>query len=215
MSAARLKVAAGLLLTAPFVVLIFQGEEWAASTPWQYFTDFSTPELGRAVTEGRRSEFRSFGWAPDEIPDPQDEATFLRSRLDWSELDDEAHAEMLAWYRSLIRLRREMPDLTDTNLSRTDAWADAKCGGVVVRRGGLLVAALIGPLPAKVTTGPGKLVIASDPEVELCGGVLHMKPDTFAVVEGSAFERMGAGEGKSGHRAALRPPTELAEWSCE
>ena len=67
----RVKVAAALLLTAPFVPMLFMGEEWAASTPFQYFTDHQDPALGQAVTEGRRHEFAAFGWDPDGVPDPQ------------------------------------------------------------------------------------------------------------------------------------------------
>ena len=60
MSTGRLQIAAALVLTAPFVPLLFQGEEWAASTPFLYFTDHADPELGRAVREGRRREFAGF-----------------------------------------------------------------------------------------------------------------------------------------------------------
>jgi maltooligosyltrehalose trehalohydrolase len=74
-SPGRLKIAAGLVLTSPFVPLLFQGEEWGASTPFQYFTDHEDPELGRAVSEGRRSEFSAFAWSAEEVPDPQDPAT--------------------------------------------------------------------------------------------------------------------------------------------
>ena len=63
--------------------LLFQGEEWGATTPFQYFTDHADPELGRAVSVGRRAEFAAFGW--EHVPDPQDPGTFARSRLDWTE----------------------------------------------------------------------------------------------------------------------------------
>ncbi len=109
MSEGRLKIAAALLLTSPFVPLLFQGEEWAAATPFQYFTDHPDPDLGRAVSEGRRSEFAYFGWEPEEVPDPQDPATFERSKLDWSEKS--AKFGILDWYRVLIRLRREEPSV--------------------------------------------------------------------------------------------------------
>ena len=90
MSDGRLRVAAALLLTSPFVPLLFQGEEWGAATPFLYFTDHSDPGLGRIVSEGRRHEFSSFGWDPRDVPDPQDPATFERSRLDWAELGKES-----------------------------------------------------------------------------------------------------------------------------
>jgi maltooligosyltrehalose trehalohydrolase len=129
---ARLKVAAALLLTSPFVPMVFMGEEWAASTPWPYFTDFDDPELARAVSEGRRREFAHFGWRPEDVPDPQDPATFERSRLDWSEPDEATHLDMLAWYRSLIRLRKENPDLSDGRRGDVEVVAER---GLRIRRG--------------------------------------------------------------------------------
>jgi len=98
--------------------MIFQGEEWAASSPFQYFTDHQDEELGKAVVAGRREEFAAFGWDPGDIPDPQDPATFERSKLLWEELEHEPHASVLAWYKGLIRLRRELPVLRDGSLSR-------------------------------------------------------------------------------------------------
>ncbi|MGZ3678250.1 MAG: malto-oligosyltrehalose trehalohydrolase, partial [Ktedonobacterales bacterium] len=71
LSPRRLKVAAALVLTAPFVPMLFQGEEWGATTPFQYFTDHQDANLARAVSEGRRNEFAAFGWNPDDVPDPQ------------------------------------------------------------------------------------------------------------------------------------------------
>jgi maltooligosyltrehalose trehalohydrolase len=192
MSTSRLKVAAALLLSSPFVPMLFQGEEWAASTPWQYFTDFDDPELGRAVSEGRRREFSSFGWSPDEVPDPQDEATFLRSRLDWSEPQEEPHASILSWYRRLIALRRELPDLADGDLRRTSVSADPAAGSVVVRRGCVVVAALLGPSPASVQVGPGEVLAASDPGVRLRGSTVDLVPDSVAVIRRRASRRSPA-----------------------
>jgi maltooligosyltrehalose trehalohydrolase len=105
----ELKAIAALTLLAPFVPLVFQGEEWGARTPFLYFTDHEDKELGRLVSEGRAREFESFRWA-GEIPDPQALETFERSRLDWSELDRPGHAQLLYWYRRLIALRREHPE---------------------------------------------------------------------------------------------------------
>ena len=92
MTDGRLRVAAALLLTAPFVPMLFLGEEWAASTPFQYFTDHEDAELGRAVSEGRRREFAAFGWDPSGVPDPQDPATFERSRLRLGRAPGRRHA---------------------------------------------------------------------------------------------------------------------------
>ena len=109
MSVERLKSAAALVLLSPFVPMLFQGEEWGASAPFLYFTDHHDPELGRAVSEGRRREFASFGWRADDVPDPQAPETFLRSKLDWDEREKPPHADLLDWHRSLIALRRLMP----------------------------------------------------------------------------------------------------------
>jgi maltooligosyltrehalose trehalohydrolase len=112
---AAYRAASALLLTLPQTPLLFMGQEWAAGSPFQYFTDHD-PDLGRVVTEGRRREFRHFRAFHDPdaqamIPDPQDPATFARSRLDWSEASREPHASFLRLYRTLLRLRREEPVL--------------------------------------------------------------------------------------------------------
>jgi maltooligosyltrehalose trehalohydrolase len=103
--APKLKAIAALVLLSPFVPLLFQGEEWGARTPFLYFTDHEDAELGRLVSEGRAREFQSFRWG-GEIPDPQDPSTFERSKLDWAEIREPWHAEMLDWYRALVALRK-------------------------------------------------------------------------------------------------------------
>ena len=127
----QLEVAAAIVLTAPFVPMLFMGEEWGATTPWQYFTDHEDAALAEAVRKGRREEFAAFGWA--DVPDPQDRATFERSKLDWSE----ATGELLDWHRALIALRRAEPALRD------GAFADATADGDVltIRRGPVTVVA--------------------------------------------------------------------------
>src|SRR5579871_5955517 len=101
-----LRCAAAVALTSPFVPLLFMGEEWGASTPFQFFSDHQDPQIARATTKGRIHEFRDFGWSPEEVPDPQDRATFERSRLRWDEVNEPGHRELLGWYRELIALRR-------------------------------------------------------------------------------------------------------------
>ena len=102
----QLKAIAALTLLSPFVPLLFQGEEWGAKTPFLYFTDHEDAELGRSVAEGRTQEFRAFQWQGI-VPNPQELDTFARSRLDWSEPSQPAHAELFAWYRRLIQLRSD------------------------------------------------------------------------------------------------------------
>jgi maltooligosyltrehalose trehalohydrolase len=100
------RAAAATVLLSPSIPLLFQGEEWSASTPFQYFTDHPDPDLAEAVRRGRRAEFAAFGWPEDAVPDPQDPATRDRSVLRWDERTDPHHAAILDWYRDLIRLRR-------------------------------------------------------------------------------------------------------------
>ncbi len=106
----RTAAAAALVLLSPFAVLLFQGEEWAATTPFPYFSDHDG-ELGEAIRRGRVAEFAAFGWPPERIADPQDRRTFDAAILDWDELHDEEHAAVRSWYRSLIALRRSHPAL--------------------------------------------------------------------------------------------------------
>jgi maltooligosyltrehalose trehalohydrolase len=114
----KVKIASALLMMSPFVPMLFQGEEWGASTPFLYFTDHQDEELGKAVLEGRRKEFSSFGWKAEDIPDPQNEKTFLSSKLKWEEIKKEPHNKLLDWYKSLITLRKTYPGLSCDRLDR-------------------------------------------------------------------------------------------------
>jgi maltooligosyltrehalose trehalohydrolase len=139
LSSGQLKMGAALVLTSPFVPMLFQGEEWAASTPFCYFTDHQDTALGKAVKEGRRKEFAAFGWSPDDIPDPEAEETFLRSKLDWDERSRRPHSDMLQWYRTLIELRRRCPALTDSRLSATRVYYDEDAHWLTMTRGPMRV----------------------------------------------------------------------------
>ena len=132
-------IGAALYLTSAFTPMVFMGEEWAASTPWQFFTDFADPELAEAVRSGRRAEFASHGWDAADVPDPQDHATRDRSVLDWDEMSQAEHARMLSWYASLIAVRRSEPELTDDRLDAVTVASDANAGWLVVSRGRLRV----------------------------------------------------------------------------
>ena len=145
-----LKIGAALVLTSPFVPMLFQGEEWGASTPFQYFTDHRDPDLGRAVSEGRRREFASFGWKPEDVPDPQDPATFERSKLDWSELGQAPHAELFEWHRELIGLRRDWPELAPGPMDATEVRYDEDARWIVIRRGRVTTAVNLGEEPVAV-----------------------------------------------------------------
>jgi maltooligosyltrehalose trehalohydrolase len=179
------KVGAGLVLTAPYTPMLFMGEEWGADTPWQYFTDHIDPGLARAVAEGRRAEFGAHGWAAADVPDPQDEATFLRSKLDWTQPDREPYLGLLAWYRELIALRRVRPELTDPRLDRVSADFDEDARWIMVRRGSLRIAANLGSGPARLALGqPGTGVLAaSSPGVTITRDTVTIPPAAFAVIE--------------------------------
>ena len=128
------RAASALLCLAPYTPLIFQGQEWAASTPFLYFTDHNA-ELGRLVTEGRRKEFKGFAAFSDEesvkrIPDPQAESTFNASKLKWDEAGEGIHAQTRALYQTALRLRREEPALRQRR-NRAD-WQAVDLGGEAV-----------------------------------------------------------------------------------
>jgi maltooligosyltrehalose trehalohydrolase len=183
MSDGRLRVAAALLLTSPFVPMLFQGEEWGASTPFQYFTSHDDPGLGRAVSQGRRAEFAAFGWESADVPDPQDRSTFERSKLDWAESAIGGHASLLAWYRVLIDLRRRIPEFTDPRLDRVETEYDSGAGSVVVRRGPVTVASNLGSSGWTFPAGPQtELLAASDPDVKLTRPGVVLPPDTVAIM---------------------------------
>jgi len=179
------KVGAGLVLTASFTPMLFMGEEWGAQTPWQYFTDYADPGLARAVADGRRAEFAEHGWGAGEVPDPQDDATFLCSRLDWSELEKARHRELLGWYRELIALRRGRPELTDPRLDRVTVDFDEGAQWLVVRRGRLRIVASLGQCPLRVPLGrPGRaLLAASIPGIAVDQDTVAMPGAAFAVIE--------------------------------
>ncbi|TEB06120.1 Malto-oligosyltrehalose trehalohydrolase [Pelotomaculum schinkii] len=117
-----LKLAAGVLILSPFTPLLFMGEEYGETAPFQYFTSHSDPDLVEAVRKGRREEFASFGWE-NGVPDPQDKETFLRSRLDHSLCRQGRHHALRRFYQELFRLRRELPVLSGLNGNNMEADA--------------------------------------------------------------------------------------------
>jgi maltooligosyltrehalose trehalohydrolase len=155
LSTGLLQVGAALVLASPFTPMLWMGEEWGARTPWQFFTDHDDVELGKAITEGRRREFVAFGWDPSDVPDPQDQATFERSRLDWAELDLNRHGDhssILGFYQRLIRLRRELPDLTDPSLDAVAVSYDEDKRWIAVRRGNVAILANLGSAEQRLPT---------------------------------------------------------------
>jgi maltooligosyltrehalose trehalohydrolase len=176
------KLAAALLFFAPFVPLLFQGEEWGATTPFLYFTDFADQNLAQAVREGRRREFASHGG--QEVPDPQANDTFERSRLRWEEAKREPHAGLLNWYRDLIALRKAEPSLTDGRMDRVRAtWSDDE-RWLVVERGSLALGCNLAevprqvPLPSRART----VALASTSGIEIAGDAIGLPAVSAAIL---------------------------------
>jgi len=181
----RLRVAAALLLTSPFVPMLFQGEEWGATAPFQYFTDHVDLELGRLVSDGRRREFAAFGWQPDDVPDPQAETTFERSVLDWAEPDKDPHAGLLQWHKDLIALRRSLPALSDGDFEEIHPTWDEDAGWFCLRRGPITVAANLAahPQPVPVPDEATTVLLASHPgATDLAAGTVTLPADAVAIV---------------------------------
>jgi len=182
-SPGRVKVGAALVILSSFVPMIFQGEEWGASSPFLYFTDHRDADLARAVTVGRRSEFSYFGWIAEDVPDPQSAETFRGSRLNWSEIDDSSHAEMLGWYRTLVRVRRSLGQLTDGVTERTRTSYDEGAGWLVIERPHVMIAINIGvddiELNAPVLA---EIIAASDDRVAISGTKVLLPQDTVVVL---------------------------------
>jgi maltooligosyltrehalose trehalohydrolase len=167
LSLGKTKIAAALVFTSPFIPMLFQGEEFGASSPFQYFTHHDDPELARQVSDGRKNEFKGFGWSPEEIPDPQEEETFQRSKLNWEEIAGEPHAVLLEWHKQLIRLRRAHPSLTDGRMQDVDVRFDEKAAWVSVKRGEVEV---VCNLSGERQAIP---VLGETSQVELCSDLGH------------------------------------------
>jgi maltooligosyltrehalose trehalohydrolase len=180
----RARVAAALVLTSPFVPLIFQGEEWAASSPFLYFADHDDPQMARLVSEGRKREFAAFGWDPSEVPDPVEEETFERSKLRWEETTGGEHAKMLAWYRELIRLRRASPELNDGEPGNTRVTYSAEGKWLEVRRGAIRVLCNLSGEGRVFEAPEGARVLLSSSEkgAGVRDGSVRVEPDAVVIV---------------------------------
>ena len=135
----QLRLAAAVIVLSPFLPMLFMGEEYGEPAPFQYFTSHSDADLIEAVRKGRREEFEEFAWV-GEAPDPHDEETFRRSRLDWSLKTRDHHAELWELYRDLFRLRRETPALRSLDMTKVETIADDEQRTLVVKRGDVTIA---------------------------------------------------------------------------
>ncbi|MEB4211880.1 malto-oligosyltrehalose trehalohydrolase [Mycobacterium sp. 94-17] len=169
----QLAVKAALALGSPYTAMLFMGEEYGASTPFQFFSSHPEPELARATAEGRRAEFAEHGWDADDIPDPQDPQTFARSKLDWAEVGTGEHARLHRLYRDLIALRRDHPEMADPWLDHLAVDYDEDERWISVARGRLRIACNLGVELVRVPV-TGAVVLAWDePTVDADGTVLQ------------------------------------------
>jgi maltooligosyltrehalose trehalohydrolase len=158
-----LKVGATLLLTSPFTPLLFMGEEWAASTPWPFFTSHPEPAMAEATHRGRIEEFADHGWALADVVNPQDPAAFTGAKLKWAESIEPGHADMLTLYRSLLALRRQHPDLADPRLDGVSVDFDQDAQWVIVHRGAFDVLANLADHAQPLPAASGDVLFSTDP----------------------------------------------------
>ena len=182
-SAGRAKIGAAIVLTSAFVPMLFQGEEFASSSPFQYFTHHEDPDLAQSVSAGRRNEFAAFGWDPEDVPDPQSEETLERSKLRWDELCCQPQAEILDWYKKLIQLRRRHSCLTDGRMSQIDVRYDEGESWLAIRRGQVEVVCNLSQTTRTVpVTRPPDNVLCSEAGCQLREQAIGLPPDSVAIL---------------------------------
>jgi maltooligosyltrehalose trehalohydrolase len=184
----RAKIAAALVLLGPFIPMLFQGEEWASTSPFLYFADHQDLELAQQVSEGRKREFLAFGWDPAAIPDPESHQTFERSKLKWDELPEPAHAAMLDWHRELIRLRRSTTSLNNGEPGNTKVTCSEEQRWLCAARGSVMIACNLATnsrsLPVNLDA---KLILAARPDIVVEDGSIALPPDSVAILQTDAI----------------------------
>jgi maltooligosyltrehalose trehalohydrolase len=181
LSYGRLALAAVLTMTSPFTPMLFMGEEFGASTPWQFFTSHPEEWLAEATAKGRLKEFEQMGWDPALVPNPQDPETFRRSKLKWDEVHDGDHARLLELYRALANLRRSMPELADGGFTDTHVDFSEEDKWLVLSRGEVRVACNFGHWTLTKALD-GELLLATDSAAAVENGKLTIPGESAAVV---------------------------------
>ncbi len=184
------KVAIGLVLAAPYMPMLFMGEEFAASTPFQYFADHEDEDMRKSVAEGRKRDFAQFGFG-DDVPNPEEVETFQRSKLNWSEVNEGKHAEMLAWTKALIKLRRCTVALNDGSMQHLLVSSDEDRRTLVMVRDEARIVANLGEQPYRfdlleeeaLTLVSREGIAAKEGKVELPGMTLAVLMTTTEQAE--------------------------------
>jgi maltooligosyltrehalose trehalohydrolase len=170
-----------LILTSPFTPMLWMGEEWAASTPWPYFTSHLEPELAARSVQRRLDEFVRFDWDASRVIDPQDPAAFYDAKLKWAELAEPEHQQMLNVYRNLLALRRSEPDLADPRLDLVEVDYDEDDGWAIVHRGSLRVVINVSDEPVPVPVAAGEVLFATG-SIDSAVDWLRIGPRSAAIV---------------------------------
>ncbi|HXU61632.1 MAG TPA: malto-oligosyltrehalose trehalohydrolase, partial [Polyangia bacterium] len=189
------KVATAVLFVTPGLPMLFEGEEYAEDAPWDYFTSHTDQTLADAVREGRHQEYlhlQEEGADVSSWADPQDPKTFERTKLRWQSIDQPPHAEVLAFYRSLIALRKRLAPLRNGRKDLTRAEADETAKLLTIRRddpsgAAVFTVANFGDQPAQAklpADGRWKLALAtSNPDGARSGPGLSVPPATAYIFE--------------------------------
>jgi maltooligosyltrehalose trehalohydrolase len=180
------KVALGIVLMAPYVPMLFMGEEFAASSPFMYFADHDDEDMRRMVAEGRKREFADFGF-DGEVPNPEDEATFLASKLKWDEATTDPsqgkHADMLKWTKALIHLRRSTICLNDGSMQHLVVSTDEEKKTLVMERDQIRIVVNLGTeMYSFKLLDTEELELASKEEVKLSGECVDLPGMSMAVL---------------------------------
>jgi maltooligosyltrehalose trehalohydrolase len=176
------KVSIGLVLTAPYIPMLFMGEEWAASAPFLYFADHEDEEMRKQVAEGRKQEFSAFGFDGD-VPNPEERNTYEMSRLRWEEQNEGKHAEMLAWVKALIQLRRSNVCLNDGDMHRIMVSADDERKTIVMERDEARIVINFGKNTYRFTLLTGERIeLISRDGIGVNNNELDIPPMTIAIL---------------------------------
>ncbi len=184
-SPGMVRVGAVLLFTSPFTPMVWMGEEWAASTPWPFFTSHPEPELAAITGPGRIEEFRRHGWDMAGMVDPQDPRAYRSAILNWEEVAAPGHRELLDLYRRLIALRATEPDLRDPRLDHVRVDYDEDARWLVVHRGTFRVVANLADGPQALPVRGVEVLTTDTAQITPSGVVLAGRSAAIVRVTGS------------------------------
>jgi maltooligosyltrehalose trehalohydrolase len=178
-SIGKVRIAAAAVILAPFIPMLFMGEEYGETAPFQYFTSHADRDLIEAVRRGRHKEFERFQWS-EEPPDPHDIETFLRSKLRRKPLD-----EIRALYKDLLHLRATTPALRELDLDAVETHADDEQRTLLIKRRNTLLAFNFSDALRSIDLpfGDKAWTAMIETGVAVSGNVLTMPPESFALFQ--------------------------------